>query len=471
MLGVSVGPLPRVSTGPFVFGAGMARLEPDGGDPFGHWLVRTSPTWHWDWRYLCHIRTYLDGVTAGEIKRLMLFVPPRHGKSEMVTVRYPVWRLERNPSTRVIVGAYNQTLANKFSRKARKIALSARVSLSKERKAVEDWETEEGGGIRAVGVGGGITGQGGNLIIIDDPVKNREEAESLTFRDRAWDWYTNDLYTRLEPDAAMILIMTRWNDDDLAGRILASEDGPNWQTILLPAEAEEGDPLGRTPGDPLCPERFDKQALARIRLVLGRDYHALYQQRPQPREGEMFKRAWFEIVAAFPSGARLVRYWDKAGTADAGAYTAGALLAVKDGIWYVVDIVRGQWGAAERERMIRQTAELDSQKHGYVEYWVEQEPGSGGKESAEATIRNLAGFTVRPDRVSGDKALRAEPLAAQAEAGNVKIVRGVWNAAYLDEITGFPTGKYKDQVDATSGAFNKMSTGGVSVVDDPFAAW
>ena len=148
---------------------------------FPDWLPTVTPSFNWHWPHLVHIQRQLQRVTDGEINRLMLFLPPRHGKSEMTTVRYPVWRLKRDPTMRVIVGAYNQTLANKFSRKARKIA-AGELPSSRERAAAEDWETEQGGGLRAVGVGGGITGQGGDLIIIDDPVKNREEANSQTIR-------------------------------------------------------------------------------------------------------------------------------------------------------------------------------------------------------------------------------------------------------------------------------------------------
>jgi predicted phage terminase large subunit-like protein len=317
-----------------------------------------------------------------------------------------------------------------------------------------------------VGVGAGVTGYGGDLIVIDDPIRSRDDASSLVYRDRVWDWYTNDLYTRLEPGGSVILIMTRWHEDDLAGRILASPDSPNWTVISLPAEAEEDDPLGRQLGEPLWPERYDSAALAERRMVLGIDYSALYQQRPLPREGEMFKRAWFEIVDAIPVGARLVRYWDKAGTAGGGAYTAGVLAAFHAGITYIVDVVRGQWGTGDREATIRQTTELDKAR-GHVVTWIEQEPGSGGKESAEATIRNLAGFAVYADRVTGSKEIRAEPLAAQAMAGNVKIVRGPWNAGFIDELTSFPSGVRRDQVDAASGAFNKLAIG---IIEGPLMA-
>lgn len=403
-----------------------------------------------------HIQGVLERVTSGEIRRLMLFVPPRHGKSEMVTVRYPVWRMERDPSLRVVVGAYSQTLANRFSRKSRRIA-KERFELDTERKAVEEWETAGGGTFRAVGVGAGITGQGGHLIVIDDPVKNREEANSETYREKVWQWYTDDLYTRLEPDATVILIMTRWHEDDLAGRILASDDADQWTVISLPAEAEENDPLGRAEGEALCPERYDLAALASIKRVLGHSYYALYQQRPTPPEGGMFKRHWFEIVGAAPKDAERVRAWDRAATENAGDYTVGLKMAKdKQGIYYVEDVVRGQYSDLQADKVLAQTTEIDAGLHA-VTTWLEQEPGSSGKQVAKITIRALAGHVVKAERSTGDKATRAQPYAAQCEAGNVKLVRGAWNFAYLNELASFPYGTHDDQVDASSLAFNKLT--------------
>lgn len=423
--------------------------------PFPDWLGKVTPQFTWTWPYLQHIQEYLDQVTRHELNRLMLFVPPRHGKSEMVTVRYPVWRLEQDPELRVIIGAYNQILANKFSRKARRIAES-RIALAHDRQAVEDWETPQGGGLRAIGVGAGITGQGGRLIVIDDPVKSREEAESESYRERVWDWYRDDLYTRLEPDGQVILIQTRWHEDDLAGRILASEDGPNWAVVTLPALAEPEDVLGRAVGAALCPERYDAEKLQSTKVVLGEySFSALYQQRPGPREGSMFKRAAFEILPVAPAQIEAVtRYWDKAATAGSGDYSVGAKLGRKGGLYYVLDVVRGQWSTNEREQIMRQTAQLDGAD---VPTWLEQEPGSSGKDSAAASVRNLAGFAVYAEPVTGDKVVRAGPFAAQVEAGNVKLIKGPWNAAYLDELCAFPTGAHDDQVDASSGAFTKIA--------------
>lgn len=168
----------------------------------------------------------------------------------------------------------------------------------------------------------------------------------------------------------------------------------------------------------------------------------------------MFKQEWFEIISAAPAGLRKVRYWDKAGTEDGGARTAGVLMGVdQKGFTYILDVVVGQWSSLDREQIIEQTAKMD----GYdVQVWTEQEGGSGGKESAEATVRNLAGFDVHIEKVTGSKEVRARPFAAQCEAKNVKLIRGGWNKDYLEELTAFPFGRYADQTDASSGAFNKL---------------
>src|SRR5690606_22580988 len=170
--------------------------------PFARWLSVVSPDWQWDAPHHQELLRHLQLVTEGEIDRLMIFLPPRHGKSELVTVRYAAWRLEQDPTLPIIVAAYNHTLAQRFSRKIRRI-VRERMALSDERSAVDEWETTEGGGVRAVGVGGGVTGMGSRLIIIDDPVKSRAEADSPAYRERVWEWYTNDLYTRREPGAAI----------------------------------------------------------------------------------------------------------------------------------------------------------------------------------------------------------------------------------------------------------------------------
>jgi predicted phage terminase large subunit-like protein len=429
--------------------------------PFAAWLKDVTPTWSWDWDHLRFIREQLARVTAGEINKLMLFVPPRHGKSEMVTVRYSGWRLERNPQQRIIIGAYNQTLANKFSRKVRRIAIERNLPIDRKRTASEEWETLDGGGLRAVGVGAGVTGMGGDLIVIDDPVKNRAEANSLTYREKVWNWYTDDLYTRLEPHGQMVLIMTRWHEDDLAGRILESEDGPNWTVVSLPAVAEGDDPLGRQPGEALCPARYDVTALDQIKVAIGsRAFASLYQQRPVEQEGGMFKRSYFKFIdpSDLPKMAKVVSVWDKAATGGGGDYSVRVKMGRGvDGLYYVLDVFRAQLSTNERDKAMIRIAEQDGQQ---VPITEEEEPGSSGKDVTTYHARMLSGYAFRGERVTGDKETRAAPYAAQCEAGNVYLVRGMWNNAYIDELCMFPNGANDDQVDPSGMGFRQIAAGG-----------
>lgn len=425
---------------------------------FGDWLGQVSPAWTWDWAWQRHLQAALQQVTDGLLDRLMIFLPPQHGKSELVTIRYSAYRLECDPGIRVIIGAYSQTLADRFSRRCRRI-VRGRIPLSDERVTASEWETPSGGGVRAVGVGAGIAGHPGDLIIVDDPVKSREEAESRAYRERVWEWYTDDLYPRLQPGGAIILIMTRWHEDDLAGRILASPDAANWTMIRLPAEAEKDDPLGRALGEPLCPERFDKTALEDRKRVEGPyGYSALYQGRPAPRSGGMFSREWFEIVPAPPAEVfGRVRFWDLAATAGGGDWTAGAKLSMtRAGLIYIEDMRRAQGSPGEIEALVRQTAALDGPE---VSIYIEQEPGAAGKSLIAYYVRALAGYAIGGVLSTGDKVVRAEPLASQAQVGNVKLVAGMWNGEFLDEVSVFPMGMHDDQVDAASGAFGALIRG------------
>lgn len=398
----------------------------------------------------------------------MIFMPPRHGKSELVSRLFSAYYLYRYPDRWVGVNSYTAELAYTFSRNARDNYQKGGGKLRDDATAVKHWETGQGGGLWAAGVGGPITGKGFHLGIIDDPLKNAEEAASVVIRQKQKDWYDSTFYTREEPDGAIVVIQTRWHEDDLSGYLLNKElDEPeHWHIVHFEALKESDppkypptctiEPDDRQPGDALAPLRYDATKLNGIAGKIG-DYffNALYQQRPRPRSGNMFKYEWFSIVPEVPAQARRVRYWDKAGTTDGGAFTAGVLMAEHQGIFYVEDIKRGQWAATEREAVIKQTAELDGTG---VTIWIEQEPGSGGKESAESTIKNLRGFRVYADKVSGDKVTRAEPFAAQAGGHNVKLKKAAWNGGYLDRLTSFPKGTYKDDIDASSGAFNKLAT-------------
>lgn len=369
----------------------------------------------------------------------------------------------------MILCSYEADFAASWGRKARSVLEEYGpavfgVTVSTESHAANRWGLQKHTGeMITAGVGGPITGRGAGLLLIDDPVKNAEEANSVTFRDRAWEWYMSTAYTRLEPGGKVVLVMTRWHADDLVGRILGQTEiaGEHWEVIRLVAIAES-DELGRGAGEALWPERYPLEVLEKTRTTIGPYYWAaLYQQRPAAREGNFFKRQWFAIVEAAPVEARRVRYWDKAATAGGGARTAGIMIAYADGIAYVEDVVKGQWSSGERNKLMLQVAQLDAARHANtVHIWTEQEPGSGGKESAEATIMMLAGYPVHKEPVTGSKEVRAEPFAAQCEAGNVRLVKGAWNYDYLEEICAFPNSTFKDQVDASSGAFNKLAGSG-----------
>lgn len=427
----------------------------------------------------------LDRVVAGEILKLMIFAPPQHGKSELVSRRLPPFWLGRHPDEPVILSSYGASLAEWSSRAARDIVESAEfgrlfpaVGVRADSRSVQFWQLDgRRGSMLGVGVGGPVTGKGGRLGIIDDPHENWEQAQSATMRGKVWEWYRGTFRTRIWERGAQVLIMTRWHDQDLAGMLLADQPG-EWTVLRLPALAEtqeerdfhaermglplgEPDPLGREPGAALSPTRFSAGALAEIKRDVGSlVWAAEYQGAPTVAEGNRFKREWFQLVEGAPSNAQRVRYWDKAATAGGGAFTSGVLLARANGQVFVEDVVRGQWSTGDRRAVMRQTAEMDRERYGFVPTYIEQEPGSSGKDSVSDEIVMLSGFAVYADRPSGSKDVRLEPFAAQAEAGNVRLVRGRWNGPYIDELCAIPNGAYRDQADSSSGAYNKLAVAG-----------
>lgn len=419
------------------------------------------PTWSTEAAHIRLIAEKLDQVEAGTIDRLAIHMPPRHAKSETVTYRFPVRWLERNPTHNVLVTGYNERFARKFGRRTRNLAMERGI-LSPGKAAADEWETTSGGLLMTRGVGSPPTGQGFNCIIIDDPVRRRQDAESETVRESTWDWYTDDLYQRLEPGGVIVVIGTMWHEDDIYSRIPASEPG-RWDVVKLPALARENDPLGRSYDAPLWPERFDDAALQRIRSVMARNegersFEALYQQNPTAREGTFFKPDKIRTVKAseVPAGLATVRAWDEAATPGAGDYSVGVKMSGPDasGQYYVLDVVRGQWSTDERDARMRTTAADDGKA---VRIRGPQDPGSAGKSRAEAFVRMLTGYAVKTERVSGDKVTRADPMSSQVNAGNFAMVEGEWNRAFREELRSFPTGTHDDQVDAGADAFTALA--------------
>ena len=457
---------------------------------FERWLSSSFPEWRWAWRYQRHIYQQLADVTSGKCKRLMIFMPPRHGKSEMVTVRYTAWRLLQDPKLNVILGSYNQRLANTFSRKIRRIVLSRGVeekrsgadvastdklltpalpnsSTPRLLSSTAEWETPGGGVVRSVGVGGGIAGFGAGLIVIDDPVKNRAEAESETYRERVWQWFNDDIYTRIEPNAAIVLIQTRWHEDDLAGRLLAEAEngGEKWTVVSLPAlapplldsSAPQLDPLGRKPGQALCPQRYNVKALERFRKKLGSySFSALYQQSPAPAEGGSFKRSWFKnIVERAPQGLKWKRGYDLAVSIKTSADYTASFRCAKDaeGNLYIDGGFRKRIEYPDQRRYIieRMQAEPDTE-HGI-------EAAMHGQAVVQDLRREteLSRFAFRQVHVRGDKLTRALAWLNLAEEGKLRLVRGPWIDDFIDEVCRFPTGRHDDQIDAISIAVSMLS--------------
>jgi predicted phage terminase large subunit-like protein len=261
-----------------------------------------------------------------------------------------------------------------------------------------------------------------------------------------------------------IIIMQRLHQDDPSGHLLAKQK-ENIKHICLPGECrnylKQVNPpelIKNYTDDLLDPKRLPWKVLKDLEADLGQyGYAGQIGQDPTPPGGGMFKVDFFTIIDGLPAEAHwihAVRYWDKAGTADGGAYTAGVkIIRVSSGKWNIADVRRGRWSSHERERIILNTAEADGTS---VDVWVEQEPGSGGKESAEGTIRNLAGFSVYAEHPTGDKVFRADPYSVQVNNGEFQLLRGAWNREFIEEHRFFPFGTYKDQVDASAGAFNKL---------------
>lgn len=413
----------------------------------------------------------------GHRPKMLLMAPPQHGKSRAVQ-DFISYVSGRDNSLRSIFASFSADLGtntnaviqrtmddDKYRRAFPKTQLSPLSGGERSGRYVRNSNLLEfidaTGSFRNTTVDGQINGKTLDLGIVDDPIKGRKEANSMKNRDDVWAWFMDDFFSRFDDNAGMLMIMTRWHLDDPAGRWLAHF--PDTRVLRYPAEAtarsiyENNEP--RKINEVLFPE-FKSKAfiMERKGAYTAASWESLYQQDPIIAGGAMFPIAQFKIESSFSRKdiKKSVRYWDKAGTRDGGAYTSGVLMhLMNDGEFIVEDVVRGQWDYWTREQRIKQTAELDA-ANGRTEVWVEQEPGSGGLESAERTISNLKGFLAYKDKVVGDKEMRAEPYAAQQQGGKVHLLRKGWNRDFINEHEAFPSGKYKDQVDAAAGAFAKL---------------
>ena len=455
-------------------------------------VIMQKPVWNWHIAYLCHeLQIVAERVGNGLSKEydLIINVPPGTTKSTLVVQMLPAWTWTRWPWMRHVCGSYSGDLATEHGTLCRQIVNSERygqlfpyLRLDPTQDAKTNFRLQEHkrlnnrwlakGGRIGVSVGGTVTGKHGDMIEVDDPI-NPKQAISPAGLKAANDWMDQTLSTRKVDKAITptILVMQRLNDADPTGNWL-TKAGKRVRHINLPGVSYEETKEGRTQVEVkpeacrkyyvrglLDPVRLSREVLEEMRLDLGEyGYAGQVLQNPAPPEGGMFKtdtlRANIVETAPFRITS-VVRYWDKAGTQDGGAYTAGVkMAAMENGEYIILDVCRGQWGPDRREAMIRQIAEQDGRR---VRIFLEQEPGSGGKDSAHLSVKNLAGYAVKADRPVGDKIYRADPFAAQCNAGHVYMLRAEWNDAFLEELRLFPNGTYKDQVDGGSGAFTKLA--------------
>jgi predicted phage terminase large subunit-like protein len=413
----------------------------------------------------------LEALTRGEIDRLAVFMPPGAAKSTYASILFPPWYLAQQPTAAVIAASHTAELAERWGRKVRNLVAEHSnilgVQLADDSQAAGRWETSVGGEYYAAGVGGAITGRRADLVVIDDPVRSREDADSELVRDKTWDWYKADLYTRLKPGGRICVIQTRWHEDDLAGRLLADGlgGGDQWHTISLPAIAEPDDPLGRPVGAALWPEWEDAEELARKQRAAGpRVWSALYQQRPAPEEGDYFKSEWLKPYNKSPARDTLRVYGgsDYGVTADGGDYTVHVVVGLDpEGRMYLLDLWRRQSSSEEWVEAFCDLV-LEWKPIGWAEEQGQIRSGVGP--FLERRQRDRKAYVARdafPTR--GDKAVRAQSIRGMmAQEGLYVPVHASWYPALRAELLSFPAGKHDDQVDAlglVGQLLNKMLAG------------
>lgn len=413
---------------------------------------------------------------------LIINVPPGTSKTAIVSIMFPAWCWIKWYWFRFIALSYSSDLSLESADYCREIIRSEkfqrtfpeiRIKQDKDKKSNfrivhtdEDGTIKLGGNRFSTSIGAKATGFHAHIIITDDPIDPKQAASEVELKS-VNRWMDSTLPTRKVNKAVTtsILIMQRLNEDDPTGHIL-NKKKDNVFHICLPGEIKNYRKQVSPPelvdmyvDDLLDPVRMPMHVLEELEKDLGQyGYAGQIGQKPTPPSGGMFKTDHLQYIDTLPAEVNFmgtVRYWDKAGSENTGAYTVGLKMSkLKNGKVIIHDIKRGQWSTENREAIIRSTAEADGKD---VKVYFEQEPGSGGKESAEATTRNLAGFAAYKDRPVGNKVFRADPFSVAVNNGDVLLLRGEWNKELINELQFYPFSKYKDQVDACSGAFNKLA--------------
>lgn len=414
-------------------------------------------------------------VYNGDCTRLIINVAPRYSKTELAVIDFISWTMGHVPDAEFIHTSYSGRLAANNSWQTRelvqheefqKIFCDTRgaplVNLKTDSQAKDEWRTQAGGCMYAVGAGGSITGYGagkhrsgfGGAIVIDDPHK-ADEARSDVVRQSVIDWFQVTLESRCNsPQTPIILIMQRLHENDLAGWMLNGGSGEKWEYLCLPTLIDEGTDHESA----LWPEKHNLEDLHRLKLAKPYTFSGQYQQSPCQPEGNIFKPDNIDLIEAVPVGTTFVRAWDLGATDGSGDYTVGFKLGqMPDGRYLIADIIREQYGPEDVERMLKNTAQRDGRM---VKIRLPQDPGQAGKAQVKGLTKLLAGYTVSSKPVSGNKIVRAEPFAAQVNVGNVVMLRAPWNEGLISEMRVFDNGTYDDQIDAGSDAFAELVDGG-----------
>ena len=432
------------------------------------------------------LQQFYHDVVAGKQPRLIIQAPPRSGKSELFSRRFPAWAFGQNPDLQIIAASYSTDLASRMNRDVQRIidseeyqgvfpetTLNGKNIATVSGQSLRNSEIFEivghAGAYRSAGVGAGITGMGADIGIIDDPVKDAKEANSQTIRDAVWDWYTTTFYTRLSPKSGILLGMTRWHEDDLAGRLLRemANDGDQWRIVSFPAIAE-CDEEYRNEGEALHPERYDLERLTKIKKAVGSQaWNALYQQRPSSKGGDIIKGAWFKRYSVLPRMKRIIITADTAQkTKQHNDYSVLFVAGVgHDGGVYVLDLIRGKWEAPELEQKVSDVWNK-YKSLGVHKVYVED------KSSGTSLIQNIQRkqrIPIEGVQVDTDKYTRVLGVQGYIESGYIYLPNDAeWIEDFIKECEAFTatdSHKHDDQVDAMVMAITELMGGGVSMLD------
>jgi predicted phage terminase large subunit-like protein len=450
---------------------------------FSNFVMHTMPTYKQGWfnQQLCEVlQKFYNDVEAGKQPRVIIQAPPRHGKSQLVSRQFPAWCFGQNPNLNIIASSYSSDLAKRMNRDVQRVMEDIPFTdaygqflpsmKDKQVKTSDLFELVSGSGAyRSSGVGTGITGMGADIGIIDDPVKDAKEANSETVRNSVWEWYTSTFYTRLSPKSGVLLCMTRWHEDDLAGRLIAemSKGGDQWEVISFPAIAEEDEPM-RKKGEALHPERYPVDNLDRIKRAVGTQvWNALYQQRPSSKGGDVIQTSWFNRYKVLP---RLKSAFIVGDTAQkkgqANDYSVFMVMGEGyHGGMYVIDLIRGKWEAPELTQKLKDIWSKYSAEHSLEGVYLEDKSSGTG---LIQTIQSEQMIPIKGLKADADKYTRLLGVQGYIESGYVYLPDGApWLLDFLDECEKFTktdSHKHDDQVDTLVYGLIKIR-GSIDILD------